>query len=74
MTPRRWDPDNPRYPDVEVALVGQGGDAGAIIGRVREALRAAGVDSYDVAEFSRQVYAGDYTHVLRTCMSWVTVT
>lgn len=60
----------PKHPDVVVELVGHDGNAFAIIGRVQRALRAAGIEP---APFMEEAMAGDYDHLLRTCMEWVTV-
>ena len=58
----------PRFPDITVQLSGTDGNAYSIIGRVRRALPA------DVrAEFVDEATAGDYDHVLQTCMAWVDV-
>lgn len=61
----------PKYPNVEVQLTGQDGNAFFIISRVRTALRRAGVPSSEANDFTNEAMAGDYDHVLRTCMSWV---
>lgn len=63
----------PKYPDVEVQLVGQDGNAGAIMGRVSDALRRAGVSNEEIGEFRTECISGDYDHLLRTCMKWVSV-
>lgn len=60
--------------DVEVPLVGQDGNGFAIIGRVRAALRDAGVPSEEIEAFSAEAMAGDYDHLLRTVMEYVEVT
>lgn len=63
-----------RYPEVEVALVGEDGNAFAILGRVRSALLDAGVSQAAANDFIAEATRGDYDHLLRTVMSWVTVT
>lgn len=62
-----------RYPEVEVQLSGEDGNAFAIMGRVARALRRAGVPAEEIAEFQRECTAGDYNRLLQTCMAWVTV-
>jgi hypothetical protein len=62
-----------RYPDVHVQLSGEDGNAFAIIGRVRAALREAGVSSDEIAEFTAAATAGDYDDLLVTCTRWVDV-
>ena len=66
--------DTPKYPDIEVELVGKDGNAFAIIGRVKNALKAKGVPSETVREFVKEAMGGDYDNVLRTAMRWVNVT
>lgn len=63
----------PKYPDVTVALVGADGNALYIIGKVREALRRAGVDRDEIAACTREATAGDYDGVLLACLRWVEV-
>lgn len=62
-----------KYPDVEVQLSGEDGNAFAIIGRVSSALRRARVPSKEISEFTDEAMSGDYDNVLQTCMKWVTV-
>ena len=65
--------NTPRYPHVEVALVGEDGNAFFILGRVSAAMRKAGVASGQIEMFRAEAMSGDYDHLLRTCMEWVTV-
>jgi hypothetical protein len=58
-----------RYPEVQVGLVGEDGNAFAILGRVRIALRRAGVDESDVQAFLREATAGDYDYLIQTVMA-----
>lgn len=62
-----------RYPNVRVPLVGESGNAFAILGQVQKALRRAGVEPDVVQAFVRQATAGDYDHLLATVMAWVNV-
>lgn len=62
-----------KYPEIDVQLSGTDGNAFAIIGAVRKALRSAGVTPSEVAEFTNEATSGDYDHVLQTCMRWVNV-
>lgn len=64
----------PKYPDIEVQLVGRDGNAMAIMGRVTEALRKNGVSKKEQDEFLEDAMSGDYDHVLQTCMRWVDCT
>jgi len=62
-----------RYPDIEVPLEGEDGNAFAIIGRVRKALRKAKVSQEEIDLFSTEAMAGDYDNLLQTVMRWVEV-
>jgi len=61
-----------KFPDVHVAMVGQDGNAFAIIGRVIRALRQAGHGD-QVDTFTDEATSGDYSHLLATVMDWVSV-
>lgn len=62
----------PKYPEVEVQLSGEDGNAFAIIGRVSKAINR--VDKTAADEFTQKCFsADDYSHVLRICMEYVTV-
>ena len=60
-----------RYPNITVQLTGNDGNAFAIMGAVRKALRRAGVSSEEIAEYTAQSSSGDYAHLLGTAMDWV---
>ena len=62
----------PRYPEVEVQLVGEDGNAFSILGRVRMAMKKHGISEDVRDEFMREATSDDYDHLLRTCMAWVT--
>ncbi len=59
-----------RYPEVEVQLTGTDGNAFAVLGAVQRALRRHGVDP---APYMTEATEGDYDHLLRTTMQWVSV-
>lgn len=63
-----------KYPEIHVKLVGTDGNAFAIIGKVREALRKAGVSSEERQLFMDEATSGDYDNVLQTCFRWVDAT
>jgi hypothetical protein len=64
----------PRFPNVRVKLVGEGGNVFAIIGRVCRALRQGGANDADIAAFTAEVYAaGSYDDALVVIMGWVDV-
>ena len=62
----------PKYPDVEVQLTGEDGNAFFIIGRVSRALRKAGVEQSEIDEYQEAAMNGNYDNVLQTTMRWVT--
>ena len=63
----------PKYPNIDVSLVGRDGNAFMILGLVGNALRAAHVSQDEINEFYTEARMGDYDHLLQTVMSWVTV-
>ena len=63
----------PRYPNVTVQLVGQDGNAFAILGRVQRALRKAGAPKEELDTFLAEAMRGSYDQLLQTCMEWVQV-
>lgn len=62
-----------KYPSVTVQLLGEDGNAMAMIGAVRRGLRRAGVPNAELDAFSQEAMSGDYDHVIQTCMKWVDV-
>jgi hypothetical protein len=68
---RPEDPTQPRYPEVQVQLTGQDGNAFAILGRTAKALRQAGVAQEEIDSFFAEATSGDYDHLLQTTMAWV---
>lgn len=64
--------DEIKFPDVTVELVGQDGNAFAIMGAVSKALRKAGHGDA-VNEYMNEAMSGDYDHLLRVSMQTVNV-
>jgi hypothetical protein len=60
-----------KHPDVHVRLVGEDGNAYAIMGRVQSALQDAGISKQECAEYIKEATSGDYDNLLRVTMSWV---
>ena len=60
-----------KYPQVQVRLAGEDGNAFSILGRTMKALRRAGVTSDEVTAYHEEATTGDYGHLLRTTMQWV---
>jgi hypothetical protein len=63
----------PKYPDVQVQLVGEDGNAFAIMGRVASALKSAGVPQSEIDEYYEESTSGDYDKLLQTAVKWVAV-
>lgn len=62
-----------KYPDVHVQLTGQDGNAFAIMGAVKQALRKNGVSAEEIAAYMEDSMSGDYDHLLQVAMKWVDV-
>jgi len=72
-TTNKGDETMPRYPEITVELIGQDGNAFAVLGAVTKALKRAGVSKEEQDEFMQEATSGDYDHLLRTVMRWVEV-
>jgi hypothetical protein len=62
----------PKY-QVEVQLSGNDGNAFAIMGAVKKALKGAGASAEEVEQYLAESMAGDYDNLLRVAMDWVEV-
>jgi hypothetical protein len=62
----------PKY-DVDVQLSGRDGNAFAVLGAVRQAMRRADVPNDEIEAFTNEAMSGDYDHLLRTAMAYVRV-
>lgn len=62
----------PKY-DIKVKLVGTDGNAFALLGRMRDALRKGGVSETEIKAFMAEAMSGDYDHLLVTCVEWADV-
>jgi len=62
-----------KFPKVKVKLVGQDGNAFAIIGRVRKAMREAGVSNEEIKAYVDEATSGNYGHLLQVTMKTVDV-
>lgn len=62
-----------KYPEIEVQLSGEDGNAFSIIGRVCKAMRRADVPTSEIDAFRTEAMSGDYDHVLQTAMAYVEV-
>ncbi len=61
-----------KYPEIEVNLVGNDGNALVIIGKVSSALRKGKVSPQEIQKFHEEATSSDYDNVLQTCLKWVT--
>lgn len=62
----------PKY-DVKVQLTGNDGNAFAIMGAVKNALKKAGATPDEISQYLAESMSGDYDNLLRTAMEWVKV-
>jgi hypothetical protein len=62
-----------KYPNIKVKLVGTDGNAFALIGKVKQALRDKKVPVEEQKKFVEEAMSGDYDHLLATCCEWVNV-
>ena len=63
----------PKFPNVEVALIGEDGNAFFILGKVSRGLRQGGATKEEIDEFRIEATSGDYTNLLETCQRWVVI-
>ncbi len=65
----------PLFPQIIVNLTDEvDGNAFAVVGHVKEALRQNGVKPEDQREFIKEALSGDYDHMIQTVMTTVEVT
>jgi hypothetical protein len=62
-----------KYPTIVVDLDAVDGNAFAIMGAVRKALRKNSVDAAEIQTFLNEAKSGNYDHLLDTCDRWVTI-
>jgi hypothetical protein len=60
-------------PKPPVKLIGEDGNAFAVLGACMKALRGAGYTKQEVDAFVAEATSGDYDHVLCTAMRWCEV-
>lgn len=60
---------NPKYPNINIPLVGEDGNAFSILGRVSRIMRQNGI-AHEWDEFHAQATDSDYDNLLRTVMTW----
>lgn len=59
--------------DIEVPLIGEDGNAYAIMSRVSLALKRAGVNKEERDSYFTEATSGDYDNLLRVTVEWVNV-
>lgn len=64
----------PKYPDVEVKLVGEDGNIFNLVGITLDAMKKAGVSDEEIHQFKNEILATDsYSGAIWVIMCWVTV-
>lgn len=62
----------PKY-NVEVQLSGNDGNAWAVMGAVKSALKKAGASKEELDQYLADSMSGDYDNLLRVATDWVEV-
>ena len=62
-----------KYKQIKVQLIGNDGNAFAIMGTVSKALKHANVPQEDIDAYLQESMSGDYDNLLRTAMKYVEV-
>lgn len=60
-----------KFPQVKVQLVGNDGNAFAILGNVSRAMKRAGVAQEDIDAYMKDAQSGDYQHLLGVTLKTV---
>jgi len=63
----------PKFPDVTVTLTGKDGNAFAVMGAVRKAMRQAKISQEEIEAYQNAAMNGDYDNLLRVTMETVNV-
>ncbi|MCV2891270.1 DUF6900 domain-containing protein [Ruegeria aquimaris] len=63
-------PSAPLYPQLHLRLIGEDGNAFAILGRAKRLMQTHGLQPTEIERFLTQAKAGDYNHLLETCHRW----
>lgn len=62
-----------KYPEITIPLVGEDGNAFAILAKVKKAMKKAGVPAAEQEQFFTEAMGGDYDNLLQTVMKWFEV-
>lgn len=63
----------PKYPEINVPMVGEDGNAFAILGRVKRIMRRADLPDSEWEAFHAEATSGNYDNLLATVMRWFAV-
>jgi len=58
-----------KYPEINIPLIGEDGNAFSILARCQNAMKRNGLRD-EITIFHTEATAGDYYHLLRTVMAW----
>lgn len=61
-----------KYPEINIPLVGEDGNAFSILGRVQRIMKRNGLHD-EIENFRTEATSGDYDNLLRTVMAWFSV-
>ena len=64
---------NPKYPYIDVKLIGENADSFFILGTVYNKLKQHNITKLELDKFFKEASSGDYNNLLCTCMRWVNV-
>ncbi|WP_432257102.1 hypothetical protein [Limimaricola sp. AA108-03] len=59
-----------KYPHIKVKLIGEDGNAVAIVMRCRQAGRRAGLSEGELTRFLDEALSSDYNNVITTARDW----
>lgn len=62
-----------KYPDINIPLVGEDGNAFAILARVKRIMRRADLPDSEWEAFHAEATSGNYDNLLITVMKWFSV-
>lgn len=65
--------NKPKYAHITVPLVGEDGNAFAILGRVIKAMKRHMISEEEIKEFKKEAMSSNYDHLLQTVIKWVSV-
>ena len=63
----------PIHPEISIPMVGEDGNAFAILARIRRIMRRANLPESEWDAFHEEATSGDYCNLLRTVVLWFSV-